>query len=79
MAHTKFPAKHSVLNQNMSYVDQSTSDICKKRSDMVTAEPSTYDMFLCWFLIREIKSCHMLIAQPSTYDSLVGWMVTLAL
>jgi hypothetical protein len=28
------------------------------------AEPSTYDMFFCWFSIREIKSCHMLIAQP---------------
>ena len=22
----------------------------------------------CWFLKREIKSCHMLMAQPSTYD-----------
>ena len=26
-----------------------------------------YDMFFCWFQIREIKSCHMLMAQPSTY------------
>ena len=32
-------------------------------------EPSTYDMFFCGFLKREIKSCHMLMAQPSTYDN----------
>ena len=47
---------------------------------MLMAQPSTYDMFaffkkngydmfFCWFLKREIKSCHMLMAQPSTYDN----------
>jgi hypothetical protein len=35
----------------------------------LTAESSTYDMFLFRFIKREIKTYHMLMAQPSTYDN----------
>ena len=36
---------------------------------MFTFWENNYDRFFYWFLIREIKGCHMLMAQPSTYDN----------
>ena len=62
------------IKAKMAYVDGWSVNIwhvCNfwKRTVMLTAEPSTYDMFLFRFLKIKIKTYHMLMAQPSTYDN----------
>ena len=43
-------------------------------TDMLTAQPVTYDMFLFQSILIskyeniKFESCHMLTAEPSTYD-----------